>query len=867
MPNHSDTIGQRMARHLRSKADQLAPPTTDLDRVRAYANPPRPVEFAKEVLGLNLWSKQREIVGAVAHHKRIAVRSGNKAGKLLHGDTPIPTPEGWRKFSDLNVGDQVFDDRGQPCTIIAEKHWRNRKMMRVHFEDGTWIDADERHEWVIHTYRSRRNHLPPTLLETRDIAANLYQKMGSRAILNCSIDLPAAIELPHQHLTLDPYLLGVWLGDGTSARGELTSADGLERPFDAAGFESTFKGKYRYHLKGLRAELCWEGLINNKHVPDKYLWASKEQRLALLQGLMDTDGCVSTRGMCEFTNTKKVLADAVLFLARSLGIKARIAEGRAQVHGKDCGPKWRVTWCSPLPVFRIPRKLARIRTTWGRKKNAHKRMMITSIESLSDRVKSKCIEVDSPSHLFLAGPSMIPTHNSEALAALAIWFYCSFPRARVIITATTNRQVNDIIWGAIKRLVRSAKISIPGAEGIHQRADAGLVNPSDWSEIKGYTARAEEAIAGISGPYILYLIDEASGVEDRIFQAIDGNRAGGNAWVFLISNPTKSEGTFFDAFHSKSKAVIGDGGYFGIQIDTRQSPNCTGEWRELGDQPIPGLAMPDWIAEKLAEYGPDDPFFKARVTGEFVTIEQAKIFSLAMITHANQKWEDTPTPKGRLFIGCDPAGDGDGGDQSGFAARIANKHLEFRAKAGLTAEEHILELEGLIHRHHQGGLIPVVMIESEGSVGWDVYRVIRDYADAHKTFEVRRVQTSHKSRRDSKNYAYVRDELWGCARAWTKDGGVFPPNANLERDLHAPEFKSDVQGRLRVTPKKELRKILGRSPDLGDAFCLSVWEPNDLRMGSDTAPELNQPPQVDSGEIHFPEQTLDPFDWQSSFRR
>jgi phage terminase large subunit len=435
--------------------------------------------------------------------------------------------------------------------------------------------------------------------------------------------------------------------------------------------------------------------------------------------------------------------------------------------------------------------------------------------------------------------------KSTALAILALWFYCSFPGARVVITATTDRQVNGIIWREIKRLCRGARIKIPGSGDIKAKASSGLTDETDFSEIRGYTAKEAEAIAGTSGGYLMYLVDEASGVDAKIFEAIDGNRMGGNAWVFLISNPTKADGEFFEAFHSKAyDPVSRPRGYFGIRIDSRESPNITGEWRELGDAPIPGLADQEAIEEKLVEWGEDSPLFKIRIAGLFCAAEDAKIFNSGMIVEACTRWHDVEAT-GRLWIGVDPAGDGDGGDESGFAARRGARCLEVRLRSGLGVAAHIDAVLDLIDTHNEGTKeLPVVVVDSAGEVGWEVYKALRDHAELHGRFVVVRVRPSDKAVRQPAVYATVRDELWANARAWMREGGAIPEHVKLSRDLHAPEFFSDDKGRLKVTPKKELRKVLGRSPDGGDAFTLCCWEPVALREERG-APE--PPPQAGGG--------------------
>lgn len=438
------------------------------------------------------------------------------------------------------------------------------------------------------------------------------------------------------------------------------------------------------------------------------------------------------------------------------------------------------------------------------------------------------------------------TGKSTSAAVISLWFYCSFPGARVVITAPRYDQVQSIIYREIKRLCRQAKVKIPGAAQMGTLARTGITDLSDFSEIRGYTARDQEAIAGTSGAFLLYVIDEASGVDDAIFEAIEGNRAGGTAWTVMISNPTKARGTFFDAFHSKSKENIGDAGYHTIQIDSRESPNVTGEWREIADAPVKGLADPDWIQEKLHELGEDDPWFQIRIAGSFLVAEDAKIFTTDMIGDAQKRWAATKSQEGRLWIGCDPAGSGLGGDESGFCARIGNRVEELIAKPGLSPQAHILQLETLIATYHRGGPRPVVLIDSEGDVGHDVYQAVRAHAEQTQTFECVRIRASDKPRRQPHIYGLMRDELWANASRWVREGGAFPPNKKLEEDLHAPEFTSDIRGRLKVTHKKELRKILGRSPDIGDAFVLCCWEPLALRAEE-------QP------RTQVPERTLDPY--------
>lgn len=368
----------------------------------------------------------------------------NGHGKALDLSTPIPTTEGWKKMGDVHPGDYVFDENGKPCRVVAETEIQyNRPCYLVGFNDGTEIVADAEHEWLTDDYKSRqsRSHakqknrleLRPVkkfgtdqthkrtfaaIRTTREIADTLlFSNNSQKNKTNHSINVCQPVEYPEQDLPIPPYTLGAWLGDGTSGCGEITTPDQhvLDR-IRADGYEITeHKDKLGYGILGLQVRLREHGLLNNKHVPAIYLKSSLKQRLALLQGLMDTDGHCSQH-TCEFCSTNRQLAEAVYELAASLGCIVHLIEGRAKLYGKDCGEKFRVTFTTAVEVFSLPRKKERLpkEVTFRAKQR-----FIVKCE-LCESVPVKCIQVDSPSHLYLASKAFVPTHNSLLTGQLAL---------------------------------------------------------------------------------------------------------------------------------------------------------------------------------------------------------------------------------------------------------------------------------------------------------------------------------------------------------------------------------------------------------------------------------------------------------------
>ena len=345
-------------------------------------------------------------------------------GKALALDTPVPTPEGWTMMGELAPGDWVFDLQGHPVPVLAVSDvMLGRPCRAVDFSDGTTIVADVDHQWQTHTKNDRRRGGPPSIVTTGEIERTL--KYGPHEY-NHHVAQAQPVEYPNRELPVDPYVLGAWLGDGTSTKAEITSIDkpileelvvcgepvaptaGRLTPRVGGVGSSRDPRTGRYAANALQTRLRELGVLGNKHIPPEYLESGVEQRRALLAGIMDTDGYVDVQSRCDVTTVDRTLAEDYRELIASLGYRVVVAEKLATLYEKVCGIRYEVTFTPHETVFRLPRKVARQkllqRFNIGR--------AIVAVRECAS-VPVRCIEVGSPDGVFLVSESFIPTHNSS----------------------------------------------------------------------------------------------------------------------------------------------------------------------------------------------------------------------------------------------------------------------------------------------------------------------------------------------------------------------------------------------------------------------------------------------------------------------
>jgi hypothetical protein len=404
---------------------------------------------------------------------RLVVSMPPQEGKALDTDTPILTTAGWSTMGDLQVGDEVFHPDGHATRVVgAYQVSRGRQCYQVTTADGRSVIADGEHLWTVQDKRREKSKGPQrarvrsfvweTLTTEQILARGLLRDDRLRS--NGSAHRAYAFRLPPQRavvskpidLPIDPYLFGAWLGDGGSRAASLSVGD-LDVDEITTLIESTsarIVSKKRWRTAwlvrfstgamrdGFESRCRQLGVWGNKHVPDIYLTAGLEQRLALLQGLLDTDGSIfrtQTSSRVEFSSSRKGLAEAVLYLVRSLGWRATIRESAAILNNREVGRRWRVCFTPEqggYAPFRLRRKADRVQVSQSRAGELHA-VSIVSIEPVESR-PVRCIRVEREDGLFLAGRDLIATHNTQNLEWLCLWLLIDDPDRRIVFASYSS---------------------------------------------------------------------------------------------------------------------------------------------------------------------------------------------------------------------------------------------------------------------------------------------------------------------------------------------------------------------------------------------------------------------------------------------
>lgn len=364
----------------------------------------------------------------IAGQVDLIIKSGNEITIVDHKglplDTPILTSTGWSTMGDLKVGDKVFDKDGNLCNVTVKSAVHHNPCCKINFDNSESIVADIDHRWLV-SFKlhkpTKKNpdgfkHKVMTTLELKTYLDSIEKRTTQNIpkILNAK-----PLNIISSKLPLDPYLLGVWLGDGSKDCGVITQATNspIWEELRSRGYEV---GENLNHdperagvdmrtVYGIRKILNYLNVLNNKHIPEMYLLASYEDRLDLLRGLMDTDGYFHPkRKRFVMTTSFDWQMEGMKQLISSLGCKVSVFREIHKCNGKEF-PGWNINFTTDSfnPFLTRNSEIGNIVL-----KDNNSFRNIESVEYV-ETVPTQCIAVDSPSHTYLCTHSLIVTHNTN----------------------------------------------------------------------------------------------------------------------------------------------------------------------------------------------------------------------------------------------------------------------------------------------------------------------------------------------------------------------------------------------------------------------------------------------------------------------
>jgi len=397
-------------------------------------------------------------------------------------------------------------------------------------------------------------------------------------------------------------------------------------------------------------------------------------------------------------------------------------------------------------------------------------------------------------------------------AMCILWFLYTHPKAIVLSTAPTWRQVEKLIWKEIRSAYRESVVPL-GGNLLPKTPELHLIH-DEWYAA-GLSTNEPDRFQGFHEEHILVIVDEAAGVNLEIYEAIEGILTSSGARLLLIGNPTAIGTPFYDAF-------VKNIGYKTFHISAFDTPNFTAygitpediandTWqKKVKEIPYPRLITPQWVSDRFNAWGESSAPYQVRVMGNFPQQGEDTLIPLLWIELAMERWEETPEDK-PVQLGVDVAAFGS--DKTVIAVRKGKK----LSALNVYSQKNTRETAGLVLQYARENDTRKIAVDEIG-----VGRGVVDSLEEDGYYGVG-VNVAERSR-DPERYHNLRAELWYSFREMLdpdREPIALPPDDELLSELASVKYKVDSRGAIQIESKEDMKKRLGHSPDRADAAVLA----------------------------------------------
>lgn len=761
----------------------------------------------------SLYFTQSVLAGALlsGDYDKIYVITPSQYGKAIEKDCPVLTRSGWKTHGELTVGDYVIglDGEWKKVTYVHPDCVMDRK---VTFSDGTSIKCHHNHTWVA----AHRNY-------------RKWREIPTDEMVDHFVPYVSSVRGDEKELKVDPYVLGVWLGDGSTTKGQVCSSkedisvlDKCRETYpDGAEWVHKDTGVVTRSFIGLAHDLssynmCYQRKDTpEKEIPVEYLTADYESRLKLLAGLIDTDGYLFEKeGRYYFTTAGEKLRDSFETLVHSFGWSTSTIINRARMSSSGIEGKKDYYRIGFTPDVEIPCVLERKRNKC--KKGRYNYKKVVSVEKLYDGTVGNCITVEGG--VYCIGKHLIPTHNSWLMGHVGLLLaYNGMPvyiagaagNTSDIIMRNVDRALMDIddgIKADITNLTKSQieRLNRSLSKDRKSFKSGGFVEAVSLGETYSGDTASNKAV-GRGG---MYIVDEAALLsEDTLIElgrAEFARTDGKNYPILMISNPHKP-GYFYDHM-----------------IEENPGPRTLIIWMDA----LTAVEEGRWTVDKVvnSDFAKNTSRRRVYLMCELDTVGDS-MFTKAIV-HPIKTNEYT-----QYFLGVDAAYRGKDNIQISLISlsdtgEIGVKETKEVKKGewidGVTSEDIIRDVAAVARYYG----CPLVCVD----IGFGVWLVEGLVKRGINAIGINFGGGVTRERLRSRHYAAtngtnLRAEMHLDLQSLMDDGKiVFEKEAydQIKDVLPFVTAERKASGKIQIRPKSEIKVLLGHSPDALDSILLGI---------------------------------------------